>query len=522
MAKKLSKRKRKWIERTVEHDRSYKALAYNRFFTCIIFVVLQLAALILLLTYLGTYGLVAQIVVGALALVFVVYLAGTQERKNTRMLWIILILAFPVVGVPLYFLYGNAKGSRFLNIAYTRASKELGALPVDDRAKESVSDRERGFLTVLEKLGYPAYTDGEVEYYSSGKALFAAMKEELKSAKKFIFLEYFIIAGGKMWDEIQKILLEKALEGVKIKIIYDDFGSIVGLPPKYDRYLEELHENIQCLAFNKVRPIFSAHYNHRDHRKILVVDGRVAFTGGVNIADEYIDEKKRFGHWKDTGIKVTGSGVATMTKTFLETWKAFKDKSLEAQNYLEPVKSEKTGALVLPYADSPLDSVSVGELVYCDMIARASNYLYIATPYLVLDETLRASIMEAAARGVDVRIYTPGIPDKKTVYRLTRANYPALLKAGVKIYEYTPGFLHAKSAVSDGRAVVGTINFDYRSLYLHFENAVYFSDEKAVAAVKADLEEIGQVCRERTLANTKRNLFGRMIDSVLRLFEPLL
>jgi cardiolipin synthase len=316
--------------------------------------------------------------------------------------------------------------------------------------------------------------------------------------------------------------LEKAEAGVEIKIIYDDFGSILSLPPRYAQYLESLHENIRCLAFNKVYPIFSARYNHRDHRKIFIVDGKVGFTGGVNIADEYIDEKKRFGYWKDVGIRVRGEGVRSMTKTFLETWVAWKEPNLNCAPYLDSPLFGKTGVWITPYADSPLDDVLTSEAVYLEMINRARKHLYIATPYLVLDEGIRMALCLAAARGVDVRIITPGIPDKKAVYRLTRVNYGSLLQAGVKIYEYTPGFLHAKMTLSDGCAAVGTSNYDYRSLYLHFENMVYFRESACISSIKEDFEQMFLVSKECTLSNTKRNFLGKAVDTVLRIFEPLL
>ncbi|MBQ2740601.1 MAG: cardiolipin synthase [Clostridia bacterium] len=395
----------------------------------------------------------------------------------------------------------------------------MSAGQADFAAEERGAD---GMSALLERLGYPTYDDGDVSYYPTGKELFAAMLDALRRAEKFVLMEYFILAGGTMWRELLKLLLEKAEEGVQIKIIYDDFGSMFSLPPHYARYLEGLHENIRCLAFNKVYPIFSPSYNHRDHRKILIVDGKVGFTGGMNIADEYIDEKKRFGYWKDTGIRVRGEGVRSMTKAFLETWVALKEPQLDVSTYLQSPAYGKTGACIIPCADSPLDEVRTCEAVYLEMIHRAKEYLYITTPYLVLDEALRAALCLAAMRGVDVRILTPGIPDKKTVYRLTRANYGVLLRSGVRIYEYTPGFLHAKMTLSDGAAVVGTTNYDYRSLYLHFENMVYFRDESCIAAIREDFEQMFLVSKERTEADTKRRFLGKAFDTVLRIFEPLL
>lgn len=279
------------------------------------------------------------------------------------------------------------------------------------------------------------------------------------------------------------------------------------------------------MTFNDVVPLLAVRMNNRDHRKMLVVDGKVAFTGGINIADEYINEKRRFGYWKDTGLKITGNAVRSFTQMFFYMWNAFRKDKENVTDYLLPETpaKEDTGVRIQPYDDSPLDNVSMGEAVYMDILERASRYVYIFTPYLVLDDSMRSAICRAALRGVDVRLVTPAVPDKKTVFRLTRANYGILMKAGVKIYEYTPGFIHAKSMVCDDEcAVVGTINLDYRSLYHHFENAVYFSGSEAVAAVKRDCEETFAVSKQCTAENVKRGIIGKLVDSVLRVFETLM
>lgn len=279
------------------------------------------------------------------------------------------------------------------------------------------------------------------------------------------------------------------------------------------------------MPFNQVVPVFAVRMNNRDHRKIMVVDGKVAFTGGINLADEYINEKKRFGYWKDTGIKITGDSVRSFVDMFFYIWNAFREDREDVNWYLPPLQEDSglgSGLVIQPYDDSPLDKTSVSEVVYADMIQRAKRYIYVFTPYLVLDDFLRAELLLAAARGVDVRIVVPGVPDKKMIYRVTRANYLSLMKDGIKIYEYTPGFLHAKSMVCDDEyAVVGTVNFDYRSLYFHFENAVYFTDKEAVAAVKRDADETFAVSKLCTPENTKRTAIGRVVDSVLRVFETL-
>ena len=535
--KKLSERRKKWIERTVSNNRSYKLYLYNRFCLFFILVLAQLVGYVWL-AYLFAYdsrsGVIVQLSVEVLAILVLLYLINKNDRPSVKLNWILLILLAPVVGVPMYLLYGEGRPTRAMNCKIVRAKKEnneriaeiYGEIPTS-----APTTRGEAISCYLERhAGYPAYRDGEVIYYKSGEEMFPKMLETLKKAEKFILLEYFIIAHGKMWNEILSVLLEKAAEGVQVRIIYDDFGCMMTLPPNYEKYLESLHKNIRCMTFNDVVPIFAVRMNNRDHRKLLVVDGKTAFTGGINLADEYIAEKRRFGYWKDSGVKITGRAVRSFTKMFFYIWNAFRKDKEDIGEYLLPETENEGGMSALndeklriqPYDDSPFDNISVGETVYLDIINRARDYVYIFTPYLVLDDSLRSALCLAAARGVDVRIVTPAIPDKKMIYRLTRANYGILMKSGVKIYEYTPGFIHAKSMVSDDEcAVVGTINLDYRSLYLHFENAVYFSGCDAVMDVKKDCEEIFAVSKACGAGYPKRNLIGRVVDSVLRVFETL-
>ena len=534
--KKLSQRKKRWIERTVANDRNYKSFLYNRFLIFAILVLLQMAGYAVaafLLVYASAWGFALQGIIFILELVFLLYIINKNDRPSTRLNWILLILILPVIGVPMYLVCGEGRPAKKLRRRIERAKTEnrekrtqtlgeMQPIPVEERG-----DTLCNFL--LNIADYPVYTDGEVTYYKSGEEMFPEMLKELKKAEKFILFEYFIIKHGKMWNEIRKILLEKAMAGVQIRIIYDDFGCMMTLPPDYDRYLESLHENIKCMTFNEVVPFFAVRMNNRDHRKIIVIDGKTAFTGGINIADEYIGEVRRFGHWKDSGVKITGEAVASFTQMFFYMWNGFRKDKEDLSNFLLPIQNENSTQVkqdstlrIQPYDDCPLDKISTAETVYADIVNRAKKYVYIFTPYLVLDDYLRSTLCQAALRGVDVRVVTPGIPDKKMIYRLTRANYGILLDCGVKIYEYTPGFIHAKSIVSDDDcAVVGTINFDYRSLYLHFENAVYFSGCNAVLDVKRDCEETFLLSKECTRENSKRSVVGKLVDSLLRIFETL-
>ncbi len=535
--KKLSERKKRWIERTVANDRSNKRFLYNRFYLFALLVLLQLVGfglLLYLFSYNSRVGVVVQAVVGVLAIVSVFYIINKNDRPSSKLNWILLILMFPVFGVPFYIACGEGRPTRKMKrkLLKTKEETDVRAAEIFGKTEPpALNGREDGVSYYLHThAGYPVFREGEVCYYDCGEKMFPAIKEALRSAKKYILLEYFIIAHGKMWGEILKILLQKAEEGVQIRVLYDDFGCMTTLPPDYDKYLEGLHPNIQAKAFNEVVPVFALRMNNRDHRKILVVDGKVAFTGGINLADEYIGEKRRFGYWKDTGVRIEGAPVVSFVRMFFYLWNAFRKDKEDVGEYLkiafdkDMVSSNASQKLrIQPYDDSPMDKRSVGERVYVDMINRAVKYVYIFTPYLLPDETIRSALVRAAERGVDVRIVTPGIPDKKAVYRLTRANYGILLDAGVKIYEYAPGFIHAKSIVCDDEsAVVGTINFDYRSLYLHFEDGVYFSGGQAVMDVKRDCEETFALSRLCTKENVKRGLLGGLVDSVLRVFETLM
>lgn len=533
--RKLSEKKKKWIERTIANGRSYKAFLYNRFFIFLLSALLQLVVftgLIISAVYNSAWTIVLQILNAVLSIVFVLSILNGYDRPSSKIGWILLILIFPAFGVPMYLFNGRGRPARKMRERVERAAKEneeqIRAFYGEREIPEPKNRNDAVTRYLAANTGNPVYYDGEVEYYKSGEEMFPQMLTALKGAEKFILLEYFIIAHGRMWKEILEILVEKACLGVKVRIIYDDFGCILTLPPRYEEYLSSLSENIRVLKFNDVVPFFAVRMNHRDHRKILVVDGKTAFTGGINLADEYIGEKQRFGHWKDTGVKVTGNAVQSFTNIFFRLWNAFSPHKEELQAFLLPYaftenRAENTPLRIQPYDDSPLDNLSVGETVYVDIINRARDYVWIFTPYLVLDDYARAALCEAALRGVDVRIVTPGIPDKKLIYRLTRANYAILLKAGVKIYEYTPGFLHAKSIISDDEcAVVGTINFDYRSLYHHFENALYFAGCDAVYKLKQDYEETFALSRTCSGEFPKRTLFGRLLDSVLRVLETLM
>ncbi len=398
----------------------------------------------------------------------------------------------------------------------------------EDIAKlDPYAARQVNYLT--QAAGYPLYQHTASRYYSLGERLFSDLIRDLEKAEHYIFLEYFIVEEGLMWDTIRDILAEKARAGVDVRMIYDDIGCVLTLPTHYYRQMNAL--GIKCRAFNPFIPVLSARLNNRDHRKILVIDGQIAYTGGINLADEYINVYEKYGHWKDNGIRLEGDAVWSFTVMFLTFWDYLTDAAVGEQDYIpflphvyHPDEFASDG-YVLPYADSPLDTQSIAKNVYLQIINSATKYVYINTPYLVLDYELTTALCMAAQSGVDVRIAVPHIPDKWYVFAVTRANYPILLRHGVKIYEYTPGFLHAKSFVSDDTtAVVGSINLDYRSLYLHFECAVWLYQTSTIKDIKADFIHTLTCCQEITIDEYYRTVrwYKRLGYSVLKLFAPLM
>ena len=377
---------------------------------------------------------------------------------------------------------------------------------------------------VSDKGGFPVFDNSKVEYFPLGEDKFKALVEELEKAQKFIFMEYFIVAEGRMWNTILEILKRKVKEGVEVRFMYDGTCTVSLLPHSYPKKLEAY--GIRCKVFNPIKPALSTTQNNRDHRKIVVIDGHTAFTGGINLADEYINEKERFGHWKDTAVMVKGEAVRSFTWMFLQLW-GYNVKDENYEKYLDieqPVCPVSRRGYVIPYGDSPLDTENVGELVYMDILNTARDYVHIMTPYLILDNEMITALTYAAKRGVDVKIIMPGIPDKTYAFALAKTYYPELLRAGVKIYQYEPGFVHAKEFTSDGnKAVVGTINLDYRSLYLHFECAVYMYQVDEIARIEDDFQATLQECREITLEEYKKEkLSTRFYGRMLRLIAPLM
>ena len=367
---------------------------------------------------------------------------------------------------------------------------------------------------------FPIFTYTETKYFAGGEEKFAAVLDELDKAENFIFMEYFIIDEGYMWGKILEKLKEKAAQGVEVRVMYDGMCEMSTLTHDYPKRMARL--GVKCKAFSPITPFLSTYYNYRDHRKILVIDGKIAFTGGINFADEYINRRERFGHWKDSAVMLRGDAVRSFTLMFLQMWN-ISEKEPEWEKWLTPVNTCKCDGFVMPYADCPLDDDKVGENVYIDILNRATSYVHIMTPYLILDGELNNAIKYAAQRGVDVKIILPGIPDKKLAFALAKTHYKELISAGVGIYEYTRGFIHSKSFVSDDeKAVVGTINLDYRSLYHHFECAAYLYRTSSIPDIEADFADTLRECTSVTLETIKKEkLFYKLTGQILKFIAPL-
>lgn len=500
----------------------------------------------------------ANMALDVIAVALALYIANKDMRTSYRMSWIFLVLFLPIFGIPAYFIFGRSGLTKKTRRKMEAVADKVVEYRVEDYKTIQALQQENFYAFqqshyISARAGYPIYKEEDSNYYSCGEKLYPQLLADLESAKHFIFLEYFIIEQGKMFDPIVNILECKAKEGVEIRLIYDDVGCIQTLPPKFYQVLQA--KGIRCAAFNPFRPVLSIIMNNRDHRKITVIDGKIAYTGGFNLADEYINEKEKFGYWKDAGIRLTGACVWNFTSMFLEIWDyitkteddyAFYRKAsipqlgeitrkhLLAQkatdmpvaaSYSDAVEPHVTGAgFVQPYCDSPLDHEDVGENVYLNLIGHAKHYVYIFTPYLIIGSEMVTALVNASKCGVDVRIVVPGIPDKKLVYLLTQANFAYLIKGGVKIYKYAPGFIHSKCfVVDDVYAAVGTINLDYRSLYLHFECGTFMYRTKAVMQVKQDaLATIDQSLLVTLSECQSKKLIVRMFMGALKLFAPLL
>ena len=502
---------------------------FSRFGLVLVLLLLQFGALFSLLRW---FGQLLPHYLGGTALVtaaMVIYLLNIDMDNSVRITWLVVIAVLPVLGVPLFWytkadIGHNALKKRLMDLeSQTRAQ-----LPQPEGVEQRLEADSPGAASLARYLrgrggGFPVYGNTAVTYFNGGEAKFAELLRQLETAEHYIFLEYFIVDEGLMWGRILEVLARKAASGVDVRVMYDGTCEFSTLPRDYPKRLEAL--GIRCKVFAPVTPFVSTHYNYRDHRKILVIDGRVGFTGGVNLADEYINHVEKYGRWKDAAVMLEGEGVRSMTALFLQMWSVLQEPEFE--QFLRPeVPAARAEGFVVPYGDCPLDGERVGEMVYIDLLNRARKYVHIITPYLILDGELETALRFAAERGVDVHLILPGVPDKQFAYALAKTHYKALLSSGVKISEWTPGFTHAKLVVMDGvEAVVGTINLDYRSLYHHFENAVWMRRVGSIRDMETDFQDTLARCRtvEATLQSAwQGKKLLRLMGLLLKVIAPLM
>ena len=490
-------------------------------------ILVQAGWLILLAVKLNDYSAWISAFTSILSLTVVLKLNSRHTNSAFKTPWIMLILAFPVMGLCLYLLFEKAGTPRFVTRRIQKVRGDMeGKLVQREEDFAALEARDRTAANqcryLRDQVGSPVYAGTQVRYYGEAKYAFEDLKEAVSKAERFIFLEYFIIEDGSSFEELREILVRKAAEGVDVRLMYDDIGSIGYVNLKFALKLNE--QGIKCQAFNMALPMLNLFLNHRDHRKIAVIDGKVGFTGGYNLADEYFDRAHPYGQWKDTGLRLEGQAVRSLTATFLELWFANAGKMEDMEPYLDVDYSVRAEGYVQPFADDPLGEERVAENVYLNLVSQAEDYVWFMTPYLIITDEMSRALTLAAKRGVDVRIITPGIPDKKMVYQLTRSYYAGLVAEGVRIYEFTPGFVHAKQCLCDGRlATVGTSNLDYRSLYLHFENDVLLYGCDAVGDIRMDFENTFAKCEEVTEKyRSGRSAALRLGQYILRLFAPLM
>lgn len=524
-------------ERKSMKEQSTKAVAKKKFFKMVfsragIFVILILVQMLIFLGipyYLKEYATFIYSVMSLMEIIVLVYIINTEGNPAFKLSWILCVMAVPVVGTIFYIYVHLQLETRFVQNRLAALRMETEPYmdqdqKITDALWEGKSANAQLSYYLSHQLGFPTYRNTEAEYFPVGEAKFTSMIKELEKAEKFIFMEYFIVEEGIMWNTILEILKRKVAEGVEVRFMYDGMCAFDLLPYSYPKKLQKY--GINCKMSNKIRPFVSTIQNNRDHRKICVIDGQVGYVGGVNLADEYINEKERFGHWKDTAVLLRGDAVQSLTMIFLQMWDVDMRGVEPYGKYLTKkadTLNEKLG-YVIPYADSPFDHENVGEEVYFHILNHAKKYVHIMTPYLILDNEMLTTLIRAAKSGIEVIIIMPHIPDKWYAFAVAKTYYKELIEGGVQIYEYTPGFVHAKIFVSDDdTATVGSINLDFRSLYLHFENGVFIYDNPEVQKVEEDFQNTLAKCHKVTVTEVRnRGILMKMAGQVLRLVAPLM
>ncbi len=509
---------------------------FNKHTLVALLILLQVAALVYAVVTRGIYSAVFLGVCQLVGFIVSVHIIVKRGKSAYKFVWLFTVITLPIFGTLFYIIFYRQSSSkrfsrRVKNSEFFMREDGFSLVKSDGEEAENAFPEYLSDVNYLEKsAGFPVFGNAEAEYLKTGEIFYERLLEELKKAEKYIFLEFFIIREGEMWQGIYDILKEKAKDGVTVKVLYDDIGSLKDLPEKFRADLKK--HDIECAVFNAFKPFLLSVQNNRDHRKIVSIDGKTAFTGGVNIADEYINKINRFGHWKDAGVMLRGKAAWSLTAMFLQNYEIATRTRSDYSLYFPADfgdEAEKTTGKTAedeffqPYTDSPTDSEEVGEHVYLQTIYAAKKYLYITTPYLIIDGRMTDALTLAAKSGVDVRIITPAHGDKKFVHNVTRSYYKQLIEGGVKIYEYSKGFIHSKTFVADDKvAIVGTTNLDYRSLYLHFECGVAAYGEKFAKAVKDDFSEVLEISKSITEKDCKENIFKRIYTAFLRLFAPLM
>ena len=504
-------------------------IVFSRTALVFLLLIFQVVLLFEMFTSLVRYAPVMYLLLLILSSAVVIYIINRKENPAFKMSWILFVMAIPIVGMLFYLFTRVQIGTRFIEKRLQALSLETkpymeqdGAIIEDLRVSKPANANLAHYMS--QQAGYPIKRNTSVKYFPVGEDKFEQLKTELWQAKKFIFMEYFIVEQGIMWDSILEILEEKVKEGVEVRFMYDGMCCIALLPYRYPETLRK--KGIKCKMFSPIKPILSTHQNNRDHRKICVIDGHTAFTGGINLADEYINQKERFGHWKDTAVMIKGDAVQNFTIMFLQMWNVTEHQKEDYEKYLTPVREglHREMGYVLPYGDSPFDNENIGEQVYFHILNHAKKYVHIMTPYLILDNEMVTNLTYAAKCGIEVIIIMPHIPDKWYAFAVAKTYYEELIQAGVQIYEYTPGFVHAKVFVSDDdTATVGTINLDYRSLYLHFECGTFIYNNPVVWNIEKDFQETLKKCQKVSVMDLRtRGTVMTVAGRVLRLIAPLM
>ncbi len=499
-------------------------ILFSRFTLIFLAIVMQISLAAVILLYFNNYYVPIRIVTSVIAVLVLLGLINRDMNIEGKLPWAILVAAVPIVGVILYFSFSH-------NYASVRERKLFAKLPRHKLGEQEIEvpAKINGQINYLNEMGEFAFTDTSTKYFENGESFWEDLITELEKAEKFIFMEYFIVERGKMFDKILEILMRKSKQGVEVRLMYDDVGSLPHIKHSFNRKLSKL--GINCVRFGKLKPIVSTVYNNRDHRKITVIDGKVGYMGGINLADEYINETHPFGYWKDTAVKLTGNAVSSCSLLFLQMFDMAKGQTECFDKYLltetteeKERKTEKHQGVVIPFGDGPkpIYREYVARNVYLNLINQAEKDLYVTTPYLIVDDAFIDALRRASLRGVNVNIVIPGIPDKKAVYCMTRQGCSKLIDAGIKIYTYTPGFIHAKGIVADGTCgVVGTINLDYRSFVHHYECGVFMYETQAISELQDDMyKTIAQ--SKLVISSIKLRWWEKIVCLFANVFRPML